>query len=170
MQSFVLSLPFLVMKWLASHTKQPWFFLFCWPLDCWESTSRVFVLDCCSSASDCCAKNLSSILWPQTGMSLPASTFFWGTSHSFCPLQPQRQQNAGCRPETARLGDDLLQQTRDPHYMLWIQWLSPLKAMTICWLIKIAHLKIKYGLKLQGFIRELRSNCKIRPNKSELWN
>lgn len=80
-----------------------------------QNTSRALVQDCCSSSGDCCVKNLCAFSWPQTGMSLPASTFLWGISHHFCPLQPQRQQDAGCMPKSAGLGEDNLQQTRDPH-------------------------------------------------------
>lgn len=70
--SFVLSLPFLIMKWLAPHTEQPWFFLFCWPLDWWEDTSRALVQDCCSSSSDCCVKNPSAFSWTLGCLCLPA--------------------------------------------------------------------------------------------------
>lgn len=127
MQSFVLSLPFLAMKSLVSHLSSPGFSCSAGPWIAGKTKgSRALVQDCCSSSSDSCMKNLSAFSWPQTGMSLPASTFLWGTSHHFCPLQPQKQQDAGCMPEMAGPGEDILQQTRDPHEMLWFWWLSPM--------------------------------------------
>lgn len=53
---------FVVVNWLLSHREEPWFFLFCWPLCCWEITSRVLVQTGCNSSTDCCVKNLLPFL------------------------------------------------------------------------------------------------------------
>lgn len=104
-QSFTLPLPFLVMQWSASHRAQPWFFLFCWPLSCWENTSRALVqAGCVCGTCLMCEKLVCLFLTSDRDGFLPASTFLWGTSHHFHPLQTQRWHDAGSTHETCKSG------------------------------------------------------------------
>lgn len=110
----------LVMQWSASHGEQPWFFLFCWPLGCWENTSRALVQAGCGCSTECHVKNFLPFLNLRRGcFCLPAP---------FCEALPiisahssHKDDITGSTPETHRSGrtwEDILQQTRDPHYML----------------------------------------------------